>query len=126
MSLDVTIRNGLNTAFRLLTGLKKTVVFKRKTTASEYNFYTRSVDTGIIQNVAVEAVVLKDEKSDRRSGSNTNSRKLQLLYKTEDVGDISTYDEVEIAGKTWKIGQAPLSETGHVSYVEVYQEVNRG
>jgi len=126
MSIDVTIRNGLNTAFRLLTGLKKTVVFKRKTSANRYDFNNRFVDSGTVEDTIVEAVVLKDEKMDQRSATNTNSRKLQLLYKTEDVGDISSYDEVEVMGYTWKIGQAPLSETGHVSYVEVYREVDRG
>jgi hypothetical protein len=122
MSFDATVRSGLNTAWRILGDLKRTVVFQRKLATANYNFSAREITGTESENVTVEAVVLKDEKPAREK----NTRKIQLLYKTEEVGDLSNYDNVEIDGSIWKIGSSPLSETGHVSYVEVFKEVTRG
>ena len=123
MDIDITIKNGLSTAFRLLTGLKKEVIFKRKTLASSYDFNLRQIEANPVEETIVEVVVIKNEKV---NSPKRNTRKIQLLYRTDEVGELSNFDMVEVEGSDWQIGQAPLSSTGHISYVEVYQEVNRG
>lgn len=123
MSLNAVVQNGIDTAFRMLDDLKKDVTFHKRTSSHGYDFATRASTPVTEDSTIVEAVVIKDEKV---NGRKTNSRKVQLLYPTEDVGELAQFDRVSIEGEDWKIGKSPMSSTGHISFVECYQEVNRG
>ena len=123
MSLNAIVNNGISTAFHMLGDLKKDVTFHRRTNENSYDFTNRIASAASEEDIVVSAVVLQDNKVNDQF---TNTRKLQLLYRTSDVGDLATFDRVTVDGTYWRISNSPLSSTGHISFVECIQEVARG
>jgi len=123
MGMSTIVNNGVATAFRLLDDLKKEVIFQKKSQGSTYNFTTRSVSTGVITDIATTAVVIEETNVNDQKVSR---KKRTLLYPTKAVGDLALFETVKIDSEVWIIGKAPISETGHVSVVEVYKGVGNG
>jgi hypothetical protein len=116
MSYAKIIDNNLTRAFNLIKDLADTAVFTKKGGVS-FDFTTREVTNTTSDTITVK-IILMDEK---KSSKDRNTKEKQIMFKTQDVGDISLYTTVTISNIAWKIGSSIKSD-GFISIANIYLE----
>jgi hypothetical protein len=116
MSYSKLIDNNLSKAFSLIKDLAVDATFIKKSNTT-FNF-----NTGIAKPKSSETVVVKIIIMDRAKRSrDRNSQSQQIMFKTNDVGDLTLYDSVVINDITWKLG-SHIKNDSFINIVEISKE----
>jgi len=125
MSLNALIDKNLRTAYRLLKDKVTTVTFNTRA-VGDFDFATGLPATDVTTTVNVDAVIIDDNKPKltkdaRFDKEKRNLAKSELMFQKQDLGDITLYDSVTIAGDEWNIGE-PIKNDGHIVILQVTRE----
>jgi len=116
MGYTALIQNNLKLGMKALGDLKVTVTLtKVSVTGFDFNDAEKVSDAPTV--LEVEAVLLKARKESTKRNITTR----QLMFDKADVGDISQYATVTIAGVVWKLG-VPILDDGFTVMLEIVQE----
>lgn len=113
------INANLNKAFRLASDLATDVVYVKKETP-EFDFSTSATATSSTSSIVLKTIIINSVK---RSGADSGRsvKRSQIMVKTKDVGDLSTYDHILINKEIWKFGPV-IQDSGFVIYAEIVKE----
>jgi hypothetical protein len=115
MSYKSLVHSNVRKAFNLLKDLADDVILTKKSSTG-FDFGTGEAVLAEAPSVTTKAIVTEMTTS---QGDKTAKKKMVLL-KTEDVGDITSYDTLTTNSETWKIG--PLITTDRfVTVAELIQ-----
>jgi len=117
MGYQSLVTKQVSLAYAQIQDLATDVVLSKKTVTG-FNFGTGSNIEGSEVVVTTKAVV-NDSKKDTEL---RNKQVKELMFKKEDVGDISSYDTVTISGQEWSIG-TPIVDDGFVVTVKATREL---
>jgi hypothetical protein len=124
MSYKALIDSNLRKAFILIKDLAKDVTFSKKT-IGDFDFALGEVSSETSTDTIVKAVIIKATKGDNRSvniNEFRNASRLEVMFKREDLGDVTNYDTVTIDSAVWKVG-SPVKDDGYISILELHKEV---
>ena len=116
MSYSRLIDTNLTRAFNKLKDLAK-VATVTKHTDVEFDF-SAGEKTSSTTTITFKAVVL----SSKTDSVKTNTETTQILFKREDVGDLTTFDEVVVDGVSYKVGKA-MKNNGYVSLATLVRDL---
>lgn len=116
MSYSKLIDRNLNLVFNKLKDLAK-IATVTKHTDVEFDFGTGE-KTSTSEQINFKAVML----SVKTDSVKTNTETTQILFKRDDVGDITTYDVVVVEGVTYKIGKVHKNN-GYVTLATLVREL---
>jgi hypothetical protein len=116
MSYAKIIDNNLSRAFNLVKDLAESASFTKKGGIS-FDFESREVVNLTTETILVK-IIFMDEK---KSSKDRNTKERQIMFKTQDVGDISLYDTFTVNNIIWKIGSS-IKNDGFISVANVYLE----
>lgn len=113
------INANLNKAFRLASDLATDVVYVKKENP-EFDFATSAAGASSSSSVIIKTIIISSAK---RSGTDVGRsvKRSQIMVKTKDVGDLSTYDHILINKEIWKFGPV-IQDSGFVIYAEIVKE----
>ena len=120
MSYKNLIDSNLRRAFILVRDLAEDVTFNLKEVI-DFDFSTGNVVENPQTTVIVKAVVITSKKESRDVKGSRNTDSVELMFSTRDVGDLTMYDTVIIAGNEWNLGKRIKSD-GYITLVELYRE----
>ena len=103
----------LNRAYNLAKDLAVEVTFVHKAGTS-FSFATGVVSHATSTSVQVKVIIL-DTK--RETGA-TNVLLKELMFKSRDLQDVSSYDKVIINGETWDVG-ASSKDDGRIKLIRI-------
>ena len=115
MSYAALIDRNLTRAFNKIRDLAKVATVTKRNNV-EFNFGTgekSSTDT----IVKFKCVLIEDDKNSEER----NSKELQIMFKTSDMPELTTYDNITIEGTVYKVGKA-LKSDGYISIVTIHRE----
>lgn len=100
MSLKSLVTKSVDMAFQKASDLTTIVIFNNKD-SSEYNFNTQETVVDISATTVVRGIQMK--KGRTRPSDATNSISMQVLFKTKDVPNVTTYSTATINSLVWNI-----------------------
>lgn len=118
MDLKSLINANLDKAFLAVESLAVDVTLSKKV-PKDFDFNSVA-DSSSFQSIVLKAIKV-DTKKKSTADSGHNTKSMQLLIKTKDVEDVTVYDQLIMDKNTWKIGPV-ISDTGFVTYIEVFKE----
>lgn len=118
MDFNALIKKNVNSAFRIAGSLATTVLFTPKSTSS-FNFGTQA--TNISASAQVTLKGFKTRETKQRPGESQNSRLVNVVFKTEDIGDPSHYSTAVFDNSTWRL-VAPFDINEFVTTVSFAKE----
>jgi hypothetical protein len=116
MSYAKIIDNNLTRAFNLVKDLAESASFSKKNGIS-FDFESRET-INLTTDVVIAKVIVMDEK---KNSKDRNTKEKQIMFKTQDVGDISLYNTVTLNNIIWKVGSA-IKTDGFISIANIYLE----
>jgi hypothetical protein len=117
MGYASTINSAVRLAFDSVKDLAENVTLNKKN-SNTFDFGSSTTAASSSTQTIIKAVVVSDKKGSREG----NTIKKQLLFKSEDLADITLYDSVVISGQLWSFGQAQ-NDNGYVTILDVYRGV---
>ena len=114
MSYAQLVNDKVALAFRLIKDLAVDVTLNRKSNSFDFasgNSSSTNVD------VPTKAVITTSSKKNER-----NTTLTEMMFKTQDVGDIKSIDTVTISGAIWKVKRT-ISNDQYVTVLEIAKEV---
>ena len=117
MGYKALINKNIAKAFTLLKDLAEEIVLTKKT-AQTYNFTTLTAIPVEAAAITTKAVITDSNKTSKERNVVTKI----MLLKTQDIGDITSYDKISYLSQTWLIGPTILSDN-FVTVIEVQKEV---
>jgi len=103
------IHNSLDVAWRAMGSLKTPATLLRKK-VSGFDFGNAAVVSEDLSDVNVKIIILK---SSYYNGIYTK----KVLLKQRDVGDITMYDRMELAGEEWLLSPIMPGDDGYTKYL---------
>lgn len=88
-------------AFKAAKDLAKDVVYVKKTGSSDFNFSTGEAAT---PQTSSQLIVKTIEISEAKLSRDKKTYSKQVMFKTDDVGDIKSIDHLLINSEKWNIG----------------------
>jgi hypothetical protein len=121
MSLKGVIDKNITFAFNQLKDLAIDAVFSKKSNVS-FDFGSREVVPDVVTTQVTTKIVIITTKRAKTSQkeSSTSIRRNEIMVKSNDVGDLYSYDTVTYEGNTWSIGEV-LKNDGYISIAEVFR-----
>jgi uncharacterized protein YaaQ len=110
------IDNNLSKAFSLIKDLATDATFIKKSNTT-FNFNTGIAKPKVSETVDAKVIIM--DKLKRSRDRNTQSQ--QIMFKSNDVGDLTLYDSVIINEITWKLG-AHIKNDGFINIIEISKE----
>ena len=95
MATPSQVRSLVDQAFRAAGGLVTDVTFTN-ITEGEYNFTTGARETTTGDEVTIQGIK-------GRQTSNQNGKTLEVIFKTQDVDELTNYDSVHLGNDQWKV-----------------------
>lgn len=117
MGYQALIDSNLNKAFNLAKDLAKDVTFVKKPNPN-FNFGTGEASFDSLQNIPTKAIIYDSKKKSK----DRNVVVKELLLKSKEIGDATSYDSVTIDNQSWRIVAIPKND-GFVSIIEISKEV---
>jgi len=105
MGYKALINKNVAKAFNLLKDLAEVVVLVKKTGVT-FDFTSLTAVENNTAGIMTKAVITDSNKS--AEGHNVLTK--IMLFKTQDIGNITLYDKVEYGGITWSIGPIITSD----------------
>ena len=116
MGYTALVKKQVNLAFKTVGDLAHDVTLTRKTNTA-FNF-SKNTATEEAETLVVKGIPSKTKKrSDER-----NQQTKRLLFKVEDIGDITAYDTAIINGITWKVGNI-IDGNDFIIIVQLHREI---
>jgi hypothetical protein len=116
MSYTKLIDKQLTLAFNKVKDLAvNAIVLKR--TNGEFNFATGLIASGATTQIHVKAIVVDQEKSSK----DVNTEVRQVMFKTQEVTEITLLDKIVINDVTWAFSNM-LKSNGYVTVAEISKE----
>lgn len=116
MAFEALINSNLNRAFNLAKDLAVDVQFVRKT-GDGFDFATATSNLTNSSSITVKAIITDTEKSSKER----NVSKKLVMLKTQEVGDVNSYDSINYQNINWKLGPI-IKSTQFITVVEMYKE----
>lgn len=101
LSYSALVSKGAKLAFKAAKDLAKDVVYVKKTGGTDFNFITGEATT---PQTSTQIVVKTVEISQAKLSRDKKTYSKQVMFKTDDVGDIKSIDHVLIDSEKWNIG----------------------
>lgn len=121
MSFRKLIDSNLRKAFVLLKDLSKNVTFNSKI-VGEFDFETELPSSETITSKTIKAIIMNEDSSKQDSKKeDRNIFKSEIMFKKQDLGDITNYDTVTIDNLIWSIGKS-IKNDGHIVLLEIHRE----
>jgi hypothetical protein len=117
MSYKNLIDKSLFKTFNTLKDLASVVVLTKKNNPS-FNFQTGQSEFAPTTTITTKAVITNSTKK----FEDRNTIQKELMLKTKEVGDLTTYTTITINSEVWNIGGIEKND-GFVSLVKVFKEV---
>ena len=115
MSYQALINRNLDKGFNLLKDLAIDITLTRNSV--DFDFNTNSTSTTQDSQVTLKAVVTDINKR----SPEYNYLEKQVLFKSEDIDDLSVYDTVTIGSEIWKIGSR-INNSGYIYLLSIYKD----
>jgi hypothetical protein len=123
MSYVNLINKNVDLAFQAIKDLAIEVTLTKKNVTG-FDFgsgsNTEDADTVLVTTAVVVSAVKGNP--DNREATNRNKQQKNVMLKKQDVGDVTFYDTLLIAGQLWQLGQI-ITDDGFIVTVEVFREV---
>ena len=116
MSYSSLINSNITRAFNLVKDLAVDATFIKKSDKS-FNFATRTVKSSNSETITTKVMVLDSKKPSKDRNTVTQ----QIMFKTEDLGDLSLYDSILINTTSWKLGNF-IKDDGFINIIEIERE----
>ena len=123
MSYRALVNGNIRKAFNLIKDLAIDVTFNTRT-VGDFDFATGTPVSDKTSSVVVQAVVEKNDKpknSRLSANEGRNFPQIQIMFKKQDLGDISLYDTVDIEGTRYQVGK-PIKNDGYIVILQVLGE----
>lgn len=117
MSYQQLIDSNLVRTFNLIKDLAQPITLIRKTGVS-FNFTTSATESTSTQNISTKAILIENKKASKEH----NVIEKQVMLKSKEVGDITSFDSIQISNQTWQIGDIP-KDNGFILIINIYREV---
>lgn len=120
MSLSRRVTTLVRKAFNLVGDIAKNVTLSQKTVES-FDFATGNnlPNPTVTTTSVVKAIILSKKRFDRKSGS--HSITTEIMFKTEDIEDMSVYDTVTVDNVVWRL-VPPYKNDGYVITMTIVKE----
>jgi len=119
MSYVNLVNKSLTVAFNSVKDLATDITFTKKAVTG-YDFSTKLNTANAPTALNIKGVVLDSKKG--KLNSDRNSQLKEIMLKRQDIGDITFYDSVSIAGQDWRLGST-IADNGYIVMVEAYREI---
>lgn len=116
MGYQTLIDRGLTLAFNQAKDLAIDAIFNKKDVAT-FDFSSGKMPAGKTTSSPIKVILIEGLKQ----SSTHNPTKKQVMFKSKNLDDITTYDSIKISTETWKIGPI-LSNNGFIVLAEIYKE----
>jgi hypothetical protein len=115
MSYKAMIGRNVKLAFNLLRDLADPAILKKRDN-TEFNFNTVEMKSKKTSNVETKILVI-DEKY---SSTENKVVSKEILLKTQEIGDITIYDQIELPDGIWTFG--PIIKTDRfITITQIYR-----
>jgi hypothetical protein len=111
------IDSNLLRAFNLVKDLAVDATFVQKS-GTTFNFNSVAVNHASTVNKQAKVVALNTETTYKDKTMVTK----MIMFKSRDVGDVSAYDKVILAGETWSIGDL-VKSNGYIYVFAIHKGV---
>jgi hypothetical protein len=120
MSYAALINTNLNRAFNLIKDLAQDVSYVKKM-GIEFDFGAIEASAGTQTSVVIKTVVIDAIKPERVDSGHRPVVK-QIMLKTKDAPDLSSFDHLVIDGAIYKV-TPPVRDTGFVTLAAITKEL---